>query len=63
MPIRIYIVLAVFAALASISISLLLYVQRKAIRRQRQCIEEAGVEGHEEDKSILLGVQETEEKE
>ncbi|KOX81136.1 hypothetical protein WN51_10061 [Melipona quadrifasciata] len=62
MPIRIYIVLAVFAALASISISLLLYVQRKAIKRQRQCIEEAGVEGHEEDKSILLGVQETEEK-
>ncbi|XP_006614258.1 uncharacterized protein LOC102680047 isoform X1 [Apis dorsata] len=65
MPIRIYIVLAVFAALASVSISLLLYVQRKATRRQRQSVEEPEVEGHEEDKSTLLGAesQETEEKE
>ncbi|XP_017757779.1 PREDICTED: uncharacterized protein LOC108549070 [Eufriesea mexicana] len=65
MPIRIYIVLAVFAALASVSISLLLYVQRKATRRQRQSVEEPEVEGHEEDKSTLLGAesQEAEEKE
>ncbi|XP_071867757.1 uncharacterized protein isoform X2 [Bombus fervidus] len=61
---RIYIILVVFAAFASISISLLLYV-RKATRRQRQSVEEPEVEGQEEDKSTLLGVesQETEEKE
>lgn len=64
MSIRIYIILAVFAAFASISISLLLYV-RKATRRQRQSVEEPEVEGQEEDKSTLLGAesQETEEKE
>ncbi|CAL7950326.1 unnamed protein product [Xylocopa violacea] len=66
MPIRIYIiVLALFAALASVSISFLLYAQRKATRRQRQSVEEPEVEGHEEDKSTLLGAegQEAEEKE
>lgn len=65
MPVMIYIVLAGLAALASISIVLMFYVQRKAIRRQRQSVEEPEVEGHEEDKSTLLGSesQETEEKE
>ncbi|XP_046144636.1 uncharacterized protein LOC114879379 [Osmia bicornis bicornis] len=65
MPVMIYIVLAGLAAMASISIVLMFYVQRKAIRRQRQSVEEPEVEGHEEDKSTLLGSesQETEEKE
>lgn len=65
MPVTIYIVLAGLAALASVSIVLMFYVQRKATRRQRQSVEEPEVEGHEEDKSTLLGAesQETEEKE
>ncbi|XP_012218550.1 uncharacterized protein [Linepithema humile] len=65
MPVTIYIVLAGLAALASISIVLMFYVQRKASRRQRPNIEEPEVEEHEEDKSTLLGAesQETEEKE
>ncbi|KAM0732780.1 hypothetical protein ACS0PU_000941 [Formica fusca] len=65
MPITIYIVLAGLAALASISIVLMFYVQRKASRRQRPNIEEPEVEEHEEDKSTLLGAesQEIEEKE
>lgn len=65
MPVTIYIVLAGLAALASISIVLMFYVQRKAARRQRPNIEEPEVEEHEEDKSTLLGAesQETEEKE
>ncbi|XP_050447353.1 uncharacterized protein LOC126849498 [Cataglyphis hispanica] len=65
MPVTIYIVLAGLAALASISIVLMFYVQRKASRRQRPNIEEPEVEEHEEDKSTLLGAesQEIEEKE
>lgn len=65
MPVTIYIVLAGLAALASVSIVLMFYVQRKATRRQRQSAEEPEVGGHEEDKSTLLGgeSQETEEKE
>ncbi|KAG7188943.1 hypothetical protein KM043_008544 [Ampulex compressa] len=65
MPVTIYIVLAGLAALASVSMVLMFYVQRKASRRQRQSVEEPEVEGHEEDKSTLLGAdnQETEEKE
>lgn len=65
MPVTIYIVLAGLAALASVSIVLMFYVQRKASRRQRQNVEEPEVEEHEEDKSTLLGAenQETEEKE
>lgn len=65
MPVTIYIVLAGLAALASISIVLMFYVQRKASRRQRPNIEEPEVEEHEEDKSTLLGAesQEVEEKE
>ncbi|XP_076678931.1 uncharacterized protein LOC143374570 isoform X1 [Andrena cerasifolii] len=65
MPVTIYIVLAGLAALASVSIVLMFYVQRKATRRQRQSVEEPEAGGHEEDKSTLLGgeSQETEEKE
>ncbi|XP_066583279.1 uncharacterized protein [Prorops nasuta] len=68
MPMTIYILLAGLAALASISMVLMFYVQRKAAKRQRQCIEEPEVECQEEgeeDKSTLLGVGsvETEEKE
>jgi len=65
MPETIYIVLAGLAALASVSIVLMFYVQRKASRRQRPNVEEPEVEEHEEDKSTLLGAegQEAEEKE
>lgn len=65
MPVTIYIVLAGLAALASTSIVLMFYMQRKAARRQRPNIEEPEVEEHEEDKSTLLGAesQEIEEKE
>ncbi|XP_068980514.1 uncharacterized protein [Bombus flavifrons] len=64
MAVKIYITLAVFLTFASIFISLLLYV-RKTTRRLRQSVEEPEVEGQEEDKSTLLGVesQEIEEKE
>lgn len=65
MPVTIYVVLAGLAALASVSIVLMFYVQRKASRRQRSNVEEPEVEEHEEDKSTLLGAesQEAEEKE
>ncbi|XP_076241234.1 uncharacterized protein LOC143183556 [Calliopsis andreniformis] len=65
MPVTIYVVLAGLAALASVSIVLMFYVQRKATRRLRQNVEEPEVGGQEEDKSTLLGAesQETEEKE
>lgn len=63
MPVTIYIFLAGLAALASATIVLMFYVQRKA--RQRPNIEEPEIEEHEEDKSTLLGAesQEIEEKE
>ncbi|XP_012284525.1 uncharacterized protein LOC105701942 [Orussus abietinus] len=61
MPMMIYIVLASLAALACVSIVLMFYVQRKVSRRQRQSVEEPEAEGHEEDKSTLLG--ETEKQE
>lgn len=65
LPVTIYIVLAGLAALASVSIIFMFYVQRKASRRQRSNIEEPEAEEHEEDKSTLLGAesQEAEEKE
>lgn len=65
MPVTIYIVLAALAALASVSMILMFYVQRKTSRRQRQSAEEPEVGGQEEDKSTLLGAecQEIEEKE
>jgi len=65
MPGTIYIVLVGLVALASISIVLMFYVQRKALRRQQPDVEEPEVEEHEEDKSTLLGAegQEAEEKE
>ncbi|XP_031836294.1 uncharacterized protein LOC116428605 [Nomia melanderi] len=64
-PVTIYVVLAGLASLASVSIVLMFYVQRKTTRRQRQSIEEPEAGGHEEDKSTLLGAesQEIEEKE
>ncbi|XP_003493248.1 cell wall integrity and stress response component 3-like isoform X2 [Bombus impatiens] len=64
MAVKVYITLAVFLTFASILVSLLLYV-RKTTRRLRQSVEEPEVEGQEEDKSTLLGVesQEIEEKE
>ncbi|CAK9834230.1 hypothetical protein ANTRET_LOCUS10786, partial [Anthophora retusa] len=59
-----YVVLIGLAVLAVITI-MLFYIQRKTTKRQRQSVEEPEVEGHEEDKSTLLGGEshETEEKE
>lgn len=60
-----YIILAGLAAVTSVSIVSMFYVQRKASRRQRSNVEEPEVEEHEEDKSTLLGaeIQEAEDKE
>lgn len=65
MQVTIYIVLAGLVAMASISIVLMFYIQRKAMKRQRRNIEEPEMEEQEEDKSTLLGSenQELEEKE
>ncbi|XP_053997974.1 uncharacterized protein LOC128886823 [Hylaeus anthracinus] len=65
MPVAIYVVLAGLATLASVSMILMFYVQRKSTRRQRQSAEEPEAGGQEEDKSTLLGAesQEIEEKE
>ncbi|XP_050591745.1 uncharacterized protein LOC126922843 [Bombus affinis] len=61
---KIYLTVAVFVAIASFFVFMMLYM-RIMIRRQRQSVKEPEVEGQEEDKSTLLGAEskETEEKE